>query len=84
MWIEIYQLTPVGTVITVELETICDTFSSLIWDVEYYSCGAFEIYIAANAKNYAAFQIGKLVGRSDDKTHYGIIESVQLHCLQLS
>ncbi|MCI7494139.1 MAG: siphovirus ReqiPepy6 Gp37-like family protein [Ruminococcus sp.] len=78
MWIEIYQLTPVGTVITVELETICDTFSSLIWNVEYYSCGAFEIYIAANAKNYAAFQIGKLVGRSDDKTHYGIIESVQL------
>ena len=22
---------------------VCDTFTSLIWDVEYYECGVFEV-----------------------------------------
>ena len=67
-----------GSHVTITLEAICDDFSSLLWDVKYYECGQFEIYIAASARNVSIFQIGKIVGRDDDKTHYGIIEAVQL------
>jgi hypothetical protein len=34
--------------------------------------------IAANARNLAIFQTGKIVGCDDDKQHFGIIESVSL------
>lgn len=78
MQIEIYDMQANGSDISITLEAVCDRFSSLLWDVEYYQCGQFEIYIAANPRNLAIFQIGKIVGRDDDKTHFGIIESVAL------
>ena len=53
---------------------ICDTFTSLIWDVEYYECGVFEVYIAASPESVRIFQRGRVVGRSDDTKNYGIIE----------
>ena len=78
MQIEIYNMIPVEDKLSIALEAICDSFSSLLWDVEYYSCGAFEIYIAASPQNIEIFQTGRIVGRDDDKEHYGLIESVQL------
>lgn len=78
MQIEIYDMQANGSEILITLEAVCDSFSSLLWDVEYYQCGQFEIYIAANPRNLDIFQIGKIVGRDDDKTHFGIIESVSL------
>lgn len=67
-----------GEKLEITLEAICDSFSSLLWDVEYYSCGVFEIYIAANPRNIEIFQTGRIVGRDDDKWHYGLIESVKI------
>ena len=78
MQIEIYDMQENGSGISITLDAVCDSFSSLLWDVEYYQCGQFEIYIAANTRNLAIFQIGKIVGRDDDKMHFGIIESVAL------
>lgn len=76
--IEVYDIQVNGSDISITLEAICDSFSSLLWDLEYYQCGQFEIYIAANTRNLTIFKIGKIVGRDDDKTHFGIIESVAL------
>lgn len=59
-------------------EAICDTFSSLIWDIEYFECGAFEIYIAATPENVKIFQQGRIIGRSNDNQNYGIIEKVRI------
>lgn len=78
MQIEVYDMQANGTEISIILEAVCDSFSSLLWDIEYYQCGQFEIYIAANPRNLAIFQIGKIVGKDDDKTHFGIIETVSL------
>lgn len=78
MQIEIYDMQANGTEISITLEAICDSFSSLLWDVEYYRCGQFEIYIAANPRNIEIFQTGKIVGRDDDKEHFGLIESVKI------
>jgi hypothetical protein len=78
MQIEIYEMKTENEQLTITLEAVCDSFSSLLWDVRYYECGQFEIYIAANARNLAIFQTGKIVGRDDDKQHFGIIESVSL------
>lgn len=78
MQIEIYNMIPAPDKLSITLEAICDSFSSLLWDVEYYSCGAFEVYIAASPQNIEIFQTGRIVGRDDDKEHYGLIESVQL------
>ena len=30
--------------LTITLEAVCDSFSSLLWDIEYYQCGSFEVY----------------------------------------
>lgn len=78
MQIEIYNMIPVEDILSITLEAICDSFSSLLWDVEYYSCGAFEVYIAASPQNIEIFQTGRIVGRDDDKEHYGLIESVEI------
>ncbi len=78
MQIEVYDMQANGSEISITLEAVCDSFSSLLWDVEYYQCGQFEIYIAANPRNLNIFQIGKIVGRDDDKNHFGIIETVSL------
>ena len=78
MQIEIYNMIPVGENISISLEAVCDSFSSLLWDIEYYKCGAFEVYIAVSPRNIEIFQTGRIVGRDDDKEHFGLIESVEL------
>ena len=78
MQIEIYNMIPVEDKLSITLEAICDSFSSLLWDIEYYSCGAFEVYIAASPQNIEIFQTGRIVGRDDDMEHYGLIESVEI------
>ena len=78
MQIEIYNMIPVGENIAISLEAVCDSFSSLLWNIEYYKCGAFEVYIAASLRNIEIFQTGRIVGRDDDKEHFGLIESVEL------
>lgn len=77
MQIEVYRMTAEEDALTITLEAVCDTFSSLLWDIEYYKCGSFEVYIAANPQNIEVFQTGRIVGRDDDNQHFGIIESVQ-------
>lgn len=78
MQIEIYRMTADGENLTITLEAVCDSFSSLLWDIEYYQCGRFEVYIAANPRNIEVFKTGRIVGRNDDKEHYGLIESVKI------
>lgn len=78
MQIEIYNILTNGENLAITLEAICDSFSSLLWDIEYYQCGRFEVYIAANPQNIAIFQTGRIVGRDDDNKHYGLIESVKI------
>lgn len=78
MQIEIYKMTANENTLTITLEAICDSFSSLLWDIEYYKCGQFEVYIAANPQNIEIFQTGRIVGRDDDKEHFGLIESVKI------
>ena len=78
MQIEIYSMIVQENQMQIQLEAICDSFSSLLWDVEYYECGQFEIYIAATSRNLEIFRTGKIVGRDDDKLHFGIIEAVTL------
>ena len=78
MQIEVYKMAADGEKLTITLETVCDSFSSLLWDIEYYQCGRFEVYIAANPRNIEIFKTGRIVGRNDDKEHFGIIESVKI------
>lgn len=78
MQIEIYNMTVLNDKLNISLEAVCDSFSSLLWDIEYYKCGAFEVYIAASLRNIEIFQTGRIVGRDDDKEHFGLIESVEL------
>ena len=76
MQIEIYNMQTENDSIKITLEAICDSFSSLLWDIRYYECGQFEIYIAASPQNIEIFQTGRIIGRDDDSEHFGIIESV--------
>ena len=78
MQIEIYSLTANEKQIFIDLVAVCDSFSSLLWNVEYYQYGSFEVYIAANPENVEIFQLGRIIGRDDDKEHFGIIESVKI------
>ncbi len=78
MQIEIYDMKATDSEVHITLEAVCDSFSSLLWDVQYYACGQFEIYIAASPQNLATFRLGRIVGRDDDAEHFGIIESVTL------
>lgn len=78
MQIEVYNMIAEDRNLTITLEAICDSFSSLLWDIEFYKCGAFEIYIAASPRNIEIFQTGRIVGRDDDKEHFGLIEGVQI------
>lgn len=79
MQIEVYKMIAEEENLTITLEAVCDTFSSFLWDIEYYQCGRFEVYIAANPQNIAIFQTGRIVGRDDDSQHFGIIESIQIN-----
>ena len=65
MQIEIYDMSADGENISIQLTAVCDSFSSLLWDVQYYGCGSFEIYIAATPPNLAAFMPGRIVGRQN-------------------
>lgn len=78
MLIEIYQMTAAENTVSITLEAVCDAFSSFLWDIEYFQCGQFELYIAATPETVAIFQTGRLVGRKDDTEHYGLIESVRI------
>ena len=78
MQIEIYNMIVLNDKLNISLEAVCDSFSSLLWDIEYYKCSAFEVYIAASPQNIEIFQTGRIVGRDDDKEHFGLIESVEL------
>lgn len=78
MQIEVYKMIADEDTLIITLEAICDGFSSLFWDIEYYDCGRFEVYIAANPQNISIFQTGRIVGRDDDSLHFGIIESVHI------
>lgn len=78
MLIEIYQMTAAENAVSITLEAVCDAFSSFLWDIEYFQCGQFELYIAATPETVAIFQTGRLVGRKDDTKHYGLIESVRI------
>lgn len=78
MQIEVYKMKANENILTIHLEAICDSFSSLLWDVKYYECGRFELYIAANPRNIGTFQTGKIIGRDDDNTNFGLIESVKI------
>lgn len=78
MQIEVYNMNADGDSLTITLEAVCDSFSSLLWDIEFYQCGQFEVYIAASPRNIEIFQPGRIVGRDDDKEHFGLIESVQI------
>ena len=79
MQIEVYNMEADESNLTITLEAVCDSFSSLLWDIEYYQCGSFEVYIAANPQNIEIFQTGRIVGRDDDNQHFGIIESVLIN-----
>lgn len=79
MQIEVYKMTVDSINLLIEFEAVCDSFSSFLWDVEYYSCGSFEIYISATPENLKIFRMGRIIGRSDDKQHYGIIEKIKLN-----
>ena len=78
MQIEIYDLKASGASISVELTAVCDSFSSLLWDIEYYSSGRFEVYISASPENVDIFRLGRIVSRDDDGEHFGIIENIKI------
>ena len=78
MQIEIYDLKASGTNISVELTAVCDSFSSLLWDIEYYSSGRFEVYISTSTDNVDIFRLGRIVSRDDDNEHFGIIENIKI------
>ena len=78
MQIEVYKMTADADSVSITLEAVCDSFSSLLWDIECYQCGAFEVYIAANPQNIEIFRTGRIIGRDDDKEYFGIIESVKI------
>ncbi len=65
MQIEVYRMDAEADNLTITLEAVCDSFSSLLWDIEYYQCGSFEVYIAANLENLSIFRTGRIVGRDD-------------------
>ena len=64
MQLEIYNLIAEENHISVSLEAICDSYSSLLWDIEFYQCGCFEVYIAASPQNVSIFQRGRIVKRN--------------------
>lgn len=78
MQIEIYDLIAGTDSVNFNLYAICDSFSSLLWDIEFYECGCFEVYIAATPQNVDIFRRGRIVTRSDDSENYGIIESIKI------
>lgn len=58
-----------------EIAGICDEYKSLIWRVDYYGTGDFEIYAPCTALNLALLIEDNIVTRPDDE-NVGIIETV--------
>lgn len=56
---------------------VIDTAQSVIWKAEYYSTGAFEIYVAASKKTLELLKAGYYVTRPNDR-HIGIIEKINI------
>lgn len=59
-----------------EIIGIVDAFKSIIWRVEYYGVGDFEIYAPCNALNLGLLVAGNIVTRPDDQ-NVGIIEKIE-------
>lgn len=59
-----------------EIIGICDEYKSIIWRVEYYGTGDFEIYAPCTALNLNLLSLGNYVTRPDD-VNVGIIETLQ-------
>lgn len=53
-----------------------DNFKSFIWTTRYYSAGDFEVCIDISV--VSMLQIGYMIARKGDYSHFGIIESVQI------
>ena len=57
---------------------MCEQYTSLLWDVEYYTVGSFEVYLPARSDTLELFQTGYLLVREDDAENHGVIESVSI------
>lgn len=60
-----------------EIIGILDDFQSIIWETNYYSTGAFEVYLRAVPQYINVLQIGNYVTRPDDE-NIGIIENINV------
>lgn len=56
---------------------ILDTAKSIIWDVEYFGVGAFEIYAPFTPENAQMLQVGHYVTRTDER-NVGKIEHINI------
>ena len=60
-----------------EIIGILDDFQSIIWETNYYSTGAFEVYLRAVPQYINVLQIGNYVTRPNDE-NIGIIENINV------
>ena len=60
-----------------EVIGIIDDFASVIWEVDYYGTGSFEIYTTASLVNINLLQMDNYVTRSDDD-NIGVIENIRV------
>ena len=87
MQIEVYKMIADEDTLIITLEAICDSFSSLLWDIEYYDCGRFEVYIAIQneinsmtaVKNELAYVSGEMFDNyvlcMRDVMHYSYVSN---------
>ncbi len=54
-----------------------DDYESCIWTERFYTCGDFELVVAANTKNYGLFKKDYYIVR-DDTEYVGIVEDIAL------
>lgn len=80
-YVEIYSFDeskPAGTR-RLALEGLVDDFSSVIWKVDYYGSGQFEVYAPATPANLALLKGGRYVLRPDaGDAEVGIVERVEV------
>lgn len=62
---------------TRKIISIVDNFKSLIWAVEYFGVGSFEIYAPASAQNLKNLKENLIVTRPNDK-NVGIIDKIEV------
>ena len=60
-----------------EIIGILDDFSSIIWQVDYYDNGSFEIYTTATPENLKVLKKNNYITRGDDD-NVGIIENIEI------